>query len=383
VTVAVTLVCFVYFALVSHHDPPVREKPPKDAPALGMDDEATSQAVQKRDPSTVSSTKSALSFAPTDATPVLPVPTLSPPVVTEKSSPTVAIGLVGGIRTFDYVQHNILDNFVNALQPDRSRRKIFFEVSLANDCLANYVNRKIRDFMDKCNGLFRLYSRDYFQRPEFQANWSNPVMSWSENFDCGHSLVKGTVCCRQNPHAVETIWGFRSYMRRIIMIERIKQYSAESGQKFEWVALIRPDLFFIEPVPHISYFASLSPRMFLCTNHNEAHADYLYILPSSLLLDRLEWSMRDVFERNCGDQGSPEWRINNWWDSPDHLLPRQIFPFSAVIMRYPGWADCFRLQHTTWRNMRPALVAESKRLLTAEENCKRLFPNSRELRDYD
>ena len=323
------------------------------------------------------------------ATAAVPLAEPPRPTAVAMHSPSVAVALIGGIRTFEFVKGSMLQNLVVALQPDPARRRVFFEVTLNHDCDANSVNKKIPAFMSECLNLFKKYTPAFFEDRDFKANWSQPIVSITGNFGCGHELLSGSECCKRFPHAhqdIGGIWGFSQYMRKVLALRNIKKYTAETGFKFDWVCLTRPDVNFFEPVPHVSYFDALSPRMFLASKEGDAAADYIHLVPASLV-GNLEWSFIDVFSRNCvnnpgGNGGSPEWRIQDWWNNGDHLIPRQIFPFNFALARTHNWADCFRLANSVWRGSNPMHTPSDRHAMSAEEHCKQKFPKSHELREY-
>jgi hypothetical protein len=301
---------------------------------------------------------------------------------TRDTSPTVAFIINGGIRSFEFTGPTILENFVNAIQPNPARRQIFFDVSLINDCGANFVNIKNDAFLGECAELFKNYTAEFFQNAGFLENWSAPIVELNSNVGCNNEyFLTNSKCCQKNAHATDKFWGFKQYARRVVALNNVRKYMQETGRKFDLICITRPDLHFFEPVPNAAFFNKATPRLFFSGKEGDSSfGDYIYIFPISLL-DNLQRSFIEVFDKNCihnpgGNGGSPEWRIREIWEDEAHLVPCQIFQFNFAIVRSHTRADCSRLANNIWKSTNPMYVkGRDKRAISAEENCKKRFPN--------
>ena len=277
----------------------------------------------------------------------------------------------------------MLENVVKALQPQPHLRQVFFEVSTTPDCHAASVNKRVANYVPRCEAQYKAYNEGYFESPEFKQNWSNPIVWQTNALNCKHDSLKPLQCCIKYPYSDQDhptgFLGFMSYARRSIAIGKVMDYSKRTGKNFSWIAVVRPDLYFFEPMPPASYFASLPPRLYLASKEmGQGPGDYLYIFPGSML-ETMQWALIDVFEKWCIENnpymntGPPEGRVHVQWTA--RKVGLQVFPFSFAITRSQDSADCFRINNEAWRGHISGYDEKSNGI-SAEQQCKKRFPNA-------
>jgi hypothetical protein len=302
------------------------------------------------------------------------------PQYADLSSPQVGVCITGGVRTFSVVADSILENVVNAVQPNASRRVVIFNLQTKSDCGANPANTA--ESVRQCE-------QHLAAGAEMVANGSiaaafSATVTVDNELTCSHPFAKRqSACCRKRPQALADkpqggLWSYAQYVRRRLCIEQLKAAETARGVPFDYIVLLRPDMYVFEPVPPASFLVRRGPQVLAASKEGgQPPGDYLYMLTRDLLddFDRVLYECFDSFCETDGWQhigGPPEFKIMEFIDK--HHIPFQVYPFKFAITRSRTAADCARLRNEVHRVA--TVRGEGKQAISPYDLCTRLFPTS-------
>lgn len=313
-----------------------------------------------------------------------PIPTTQTPSNTGTTQASVNVAnvgicVVGGLRTLWLTRQSQIENFYNALQPNRARRTMFYEVfDNPDDCHGNPMacphcphwcrenSKQSRQLVDELK----------LEAAEFRLN---------EDITCTHPELSNNTLCAHYPNAHQRftfpfrkeggVWSFSQYMSRYLCLKRLKDYEATTGVAFDLVALIRPDVAMLEPVPPADFILRMRPRVLFAPKEilNEP-SDYLYVFPRSFLdgVTKIVWDAYDRTVERKWEPVHPEGRIfgllKEW------RFPYQIFPFLYTVVRRDKVAECGRMDHPTLQHTFVNSTDDGK-IRSVVDDCKLKFPD--------
>jgi hypothetical protein len=325
-------------------------------------------------------------FVPTPAPTCPPLAPLPPPIVapetevpTSATTPLVGFCFSGGVRSMAVVTDSLRRNVVNAIQPDASRRSIIFNLQTTNECDSNPVNVGTPGRVQMCEEMTAI-SSELVANGSIAALFGNATVNIDNNLDCNHTFaVNQSVCCQKrstalNPPSGNGFWAYAQYLRRRLCIEHLRQAERERNVTFDYIVLMRPDLYFFEAVPPVTYLSRLRPHV-LASSKEEGQppGDYVYLMPRELM-DAFDGALYDNYDGYCArdcfsDLASPpEFRLMTWvnW----RHVPFQVYPFKFAIVRSYTNADCFRLSNEV---LRVATERTPEGLRSLRHRCEKMF----------
>ena len=289
-----------------------------------------------------------------------------------------AVCISGGLRTFyrPIVHESILNNFINALSPDKANRDIFFTVSYDNNC----VNGRCKDAPEE-SALPTLAQMNETITTKF-----NPVFLDidSPKFTCKHPFIENHQCCAQEilekqPENFEGWPSLLQYTRRHYCYEEIKKYEKKHNIVYETIAIVRPDLVFFSPLAQSHSYTTFKPILFPNKEQEaQTYADFFWLIPRSHA-DSYFKAINGLFTNECkenkkvdhGLDSAPEYWIGGLLE--DLNIPRQHIPVYYGLVRLNGNVECFRLKNSINDFAKPFLI--DGKLKTPEEYCQHLVDN--------
>jgi hypothetical protein len=310
---------------------------------------------------------------------VLASPLQAPPSPTPAPTPLVGFCFSGGVRSMAVVTDSLLRNVVDAIQPDASRRSIIFNLQTTNECDSNPVNVGTPGHAESCAQMTAI-SSELVANGSIAALFGNATMHVDNKLDCKHHFaLNQSVCCQKRPTALNPpsgngFWAYAQYLRRRLCIEHLRQAERERNVTFDYIVLMRPDLYFFEAVPPVTYLSRLRPHV-LASSKEESQppGDYVYLMPRELM-DAFDGALYDNYDGYCsndrmGDLGNPpEFRLMEWVNR--RHVPFQVYPFKFAIVRSYTNADCFRLSNEVFR---VATERTPEGLRSVRQECEKMF----------
>jgi hypothetical protein len=304
------------------------------------------------------------------------------PIATVPPTPSVAFCISGGARSLSFVAKSLFHNVVEAIQPDPTRRAVIFTLQTTSDCNANPENVRTPGKMQACESMLAA-SASFVGSGNLSALFRGASVRIDNNFDCNHPFaVNQSACCKKrftslNPPSGGGFWSYAQYLRRRLCISSIRAMEVERNATFDYIVLVRPDLYFWEPLPPVTYLTRRKAQVLASSKEqNQPPGDYVYLLPRELM-DAFDGALYDDFDGYCAnnrlqDLGAPpEFRLMEWIIR--RALPFQVFPFKFVVVRSTAVADCFRLSNEVLHVSREST---EHGLMSMREQCDRLFPLS-------
>jgi hypothetical protein len=310
----------------------------------------------------------------------LPLPVVAPEteVPTSVTTPLVGFCFSGGVRSMAVVFDSLRRNVVDAIQPDASRRSIIFNLQTTNECDSNPVNVGTAGHVQQCEEMTEI-SSELVENGSIAALFGNATMHVDNNLDCNHTFaVNQSVCCRKrrtalNPPSGNGFWAYAQYLRRRLCIEHLRQAERERNVAFDYIVLMRPDLYFFEALPPATYLSRLRHVLASSKEEGQPPGDYVYLMPRELM-DAFDGALYDNYDGYCAreclsDLGNPpEFRLMEWvnW----RHVPFQVYPFKFAIVRSYTNADCFRLSNEV---LRVATERTPEGLRSLRQRCEKMF----------
>jgi hypothetical protein len=305
--------------------------------------------------------------------------TQSPPSPTSATTPLVGFCFSGGVRSMAVVTDSLLRNVVDAIQPDASRRSIIFNLQITSECDSNPINVGTPGRVQLCEEMTAI-SSELVANGSIAAFFGNATVNINSDLDCKHPFaVNQSVCCRKKPTALNPpsgngFWAYAQYLRRRLCIEHLRQAERERNMTFDYIVLMRPDLYFFEALPPVTYLSRLRPHV-LASSKEEGQppGDYVYLMPRELM-DAFDGALYDTYDGYCvherwGDVGgSPEFRLMEWVNR--RHVPFQVYPFKFAVVRSYTSADCFRLSNEV---LRVATERTPEGLRSVRQECEKMF----------
>jgi hypothetical protein len=292
--------------------------------------------------------------------------------------PHVGFCFSGGARSLSLTAQSILTNVVDAIQPDRSRRAVIFNLQTTNDCDANPVNTL--EAKQEC-AAHLTDSVAMINSGKVEAMFGATIFI-DNALTCDHPFAKNhSECCRKRHNALADhnlggLWSYSQVLRRRICIGHLRDEEQKRGRRFDYIVLMRPDMFFWELSPPATYLKGLPRVLATSKERGQPPADYLYLMPREFL-DDFDGSLYDVFDNYCATDRwdafgmPPEFRFMEWITR--RQVPFQVFPFQCTIVRSRTMADCDRLDSEV---LKVATVRHNDALMPLHELCRQLFPRN-------
>jgi hypothetical protein len=310
---------------------------------------------------------------------VLASPLQAPPSPTPAPTPLVGFCFSGGVRSMAVVTDSLLRNVVDAIQPDASRRSIIFNLQTTNECDSNPVNVGTPGHAESCARMTAI-SSELVANGSIAALFGNATMHIDNKLDCKHPFaVNQSVCCQKRRTALNTprrngVWAYAQYLRRRLCIEHLRQAERERNVTFDYIVLMRPDLYFFEALPPVTYLSRLRPHV-LASSKEEGQppGDYVYLMPRELM-DAFDGALYDNYDGYCSHgrihdlSTSPEFRLMEFVNRRN--VPLQVYPFKFAIVRSYTSADCFRLSNEV---LRVATERTTEGLRSLRQECEKMF----------
>jgi hypothetical protein len=302
------------------------------------------------------------------------------PIATVAPTPSVAFCISGGARSLSFVAKSLFHNVVEAVQPDPTRRAIIFNLQTTSDCNANPENVRTPGKMQACESMLAA-SASFVSNGNLSALFRSASVRIDNNFDCNHPFaVNQSACCKKrftalNPPSGGGFWSYAQYLRRRLCISSIRAMEVERNATFDYIVLVRPDLYFCEPLPPVTYLTRRKAQVLASSKEqNQPPGDYIYLLPRELM-DPFDGALYDDFDGYCAnnrlqDLGAPpEFRLMEWIIR--RAVPFQVFPFKFVVVRSTAVADCFRLSNEVLHVSREST---EHGLMSMREQCDQAVP---------
>jgi hypothetical protein len=273
---------------------------------------------------------------------------------------------------------------IEALQPDPTRRHVLLETTLStSDCNANLHNSGFRtlclnEIQSSSEFLNSTLVREHPTR-RFDLHVDDSLTDCSHPFAARHGCCKlpgklGNVRMGDPPDGAI---GLKQYIRKAQCSDRLKQIENETGEAFDVVMWIRPDVYLFDSLPSAGEILRSRHHRVLVSSKEESQppGDYLFIAPRSLIW---RWHQA-LFDAHAGE-GCPERR---WWGPEIRLehyvahykIPLQLYPFLFTLARSNVSADCDRLKNEVLFKSKLEDPTNGD-YITPFEMCCRRFPKN-------
>ena len=189
------------------------------------------------------------------------------------------------------------------------------------------------------------------------------------------------------------LWGLAQYLRRDLALQRVFDYEKANNVTFDYIVMIRPDLYFFEPLPPASYLSRLAPEVVIVPKEGKPQlGDYMFWIPR-VWGERWQTALRSTHLGECSFHMHggwyPELRLDDYLKK--RSVPFRVAPFKYVVTKgrnsdpnkFGGQAfvrECNRMQHDYWpAPLTQVLMPDASRtdivldLGTPETYCNRLF----------
>lgn len=284
--------------------------------------------------------------APYTLAPLTPAPPIGP-----NPKALVGVCLVGVMDALSSTYDNLVANFLDALQPDRK-----FRVVLA-------------DLDSRCDSRPDIAACGAVCRRQCKANTRKsmsllPVLTrladqvhFDEMMSCEHTRLSHTTFCRAGRRAAAAVAApdappllaresFEA-AARYVCLERLRNHEVLTNTRFDVVAVVRPNVQFLEPVPSGDHIRKMRPRLLLSTSRRplgseasrgpETLSDAFWVIPRAILDDFTSALLR--VGAPSDDPAPLDLRLARLLDG-HQAVPYMVYPFFTAIVHSEADVEC-------------------------------------------